>query len=241
MTTVAMARYPGLQTPEDRNPEKAIRNERLAPFQDAFAEYLRKCAESREGGSDFYKLSKEFYKFVLTPQEIQEVLDSTIRLAPISMMRGFVLTQLIQQSYYAGHSNFNITTTQNIDYLGYELRCSPKKVLHFTLHGDAGHQTFQEAAYINVLVSGNAGDRIGRMSENCVIEIQGDAETYTAELAKNCTFKLRKSFQTIGPSTIDCIIQAYRRATYNKLLRTYLPDNTIQLRNRKNEIIAERK
>lgn len=241
LATRTEMKYGGLAVPEEHTPKKTVRTEHLAPFQEAFAEYLRRCAETRGHYPYVYQLSKELFKFVFTPEEIQEVLDSTLRLAPFAMMRGFVLSDLIQQSYNAGHSHFHITTTQSIDYLGYELRGSPDRALHLTLHGNASHQAFQEAAYINVLVSGNAGDRIGRLSDHSIIEIQGDATTYTAEYAKNCTFRLRKSFETMGSKTDNCSIQAYRRSTYNKLLKEYLPDSTIQLFDDQNKLLEERK
>ena len=108
---------------------------------------------------------------ILTPTDINLFLQTTIRHEQhknYDWATGHFISELIQNSYDAGHNDFTLSTTalKRIHNLGSYLEGTKKRPLEITIKGNIGYSCGCSAKNAAFNIKGNARDSCGFCAEN---------------------------------------------------------------------------
>lgn len=133
---------------------------------------------------------------VLLPQEINSAIQ-LIYISPESKLypysTGTYLTALINNSYDAGHNNFNLSLNQDliINDLGEGFVAEKKRPLKLNLIGDVGYALFTNAHFVDACIIGDVGKDALNYSHNCSIFIKGNVAESLGSYSNNCSFNIK--------------------------------------------------
>lgn len=124
--------------------------------------------------------------FILTPQQINDVLQHCLQLFPLYendgnalLKTGRFITRLIRNSYEAGHQVFALDTHDvAVDELGSLLHCTPDRRASITIHGDVD-TAFWNARYINAHIKGNAGSKTANYGQHLFLHVNKNIGEYS--------------------------------------------------------------
>ncbi len=186
---------------------------------------------------------------ILTPNEIEAFLffsrkyEKRQTYAPAI---GSLLNILIQNSYNAGHNNFQL----NPYYLKKYVRDigwfsgSKEEPLLITLRGRFGDHTAEGLKYVNLALHKNTGNLFGAHSEDSKITLHGDCGHHSAHHlkashftvygkcgefsgnnAQRCTFLLAEVERGFGYTSKDCTFKTTNEDTIVNLMKS-VPEKT---------------
>ena len=174
-----------------------------------------------------YNYINENVKEILTPSEINAFLQTTTVYEDnkrYSRRTGEFISQLIQNSYDAGHNNFVLNTTKSMSYVGLELEGCPERMIYIYINGDIGTCCGDKASYSSFIINGNLEIGCGLFANNSTFTING---TFDQSLfgykATTCSFK------TPNKEILDKLLKIISEKEGNKFYFIN-PDGTEELK-----------
>ena len=122
---------------------------------------------------------------ILTPKEIREyeIINPHKYDDDNNYIFGYFISRLIQNSYEAGHNNFDFEINK-LGILGYELTGKKDNLIKITIGDNWGDHTFEGVNHINLNININRGDSTCFSLSDCKIKIDhnlGDDTIYSPE------------------------------------------------------------
>ena len=122
---------------------------------------------------------------ILTPKEIREyeIINPHNYDDDNNYIFGYFISRLIQNSYEAGHNNFDFEINK-LGILGYELTGKKDNLIKITIGDNWGDHTFEGVNHINLNININRGDSTCFSLSDCKIKIDhnlGDDTLYSPE------------------------------------------------------------
>ena len=146
---------------------------------------------------------------ILTPEQINIFLQSTIAYENrkgYNKFTGIFITKLLQNSYDAGHNEFELRVSSATDmhYVGVTLLGTEDRLFSVSINGNGGMFFGREARYCQFTVNGNVGWYCGYRANNSYFTINGDSKSNAGAQATNSTFFIQGSGQNLGHGAQRC-------------------------------------
>ncbi len=202
-------RYKGVGKPEEKK--------EAAPTDSKLEATLRRFEEDLE--FEF----PERLRQILTPEEINQFLQNTIQYEShenYSAVTGSFISELIQNSYAAGHNKFTLNTrslAQPLNWLGQFLKGEENSPIEVIVDGDVGEYCGDSSKHVVFDIRGNAGGLFGQFAQYSSFTVHGSVNGKVAEGAEKSTFHLHGDFSFPNwPPPSRTTLTAYSKDGYRK-------------------------
>jgi len=187
-----MDTYEALGTPDDKREQKPV--EPIVGLDTAIKKFEKYLTSKNIPWTNNY-YTKQFTE-VFTPQELDfflQELASYQNAKTYAPASGAVLTRLIENSYNAGNSSFELNTGScgSINNLLRNFRTQRKKPLHMEINGNIGTGLGSHAEKVHFTVRGDAGEELGRSSYECSFTVAGTTGDDCGERSTASDFSLQ--------------------------------------------------
>jgi hypothetical protein len=145
------------------------------------------------------KRRQEYVRFmvndVLTPSEINSFLQATKPWQEKEVYKnwtGRVISQLIQNSYDAGHNDFVLNTKDlaPISVIATEVVGKDDDHVRLWVEGGVGSSCGLESEYLTINIAGDAATHLGEKSKHSTFNVEGSAESYCGQRAEESSFNI---------------------------------------------------
>lgn len=122
-----------------------------------------------------YWLESDIQKRVLHPvldsAQINQTFNVLLQKEKYGNNLGDYISKLIQTSYDVGHNNFVLHTQDTeINWLGFDLKGTPKNKINLTIHGNVGTYFGFGSENCNFIVNGGVNKNLGFNSIDCTFK-----------------------------------------------------------------------